>query len=112
MKDRELLELAAKAAGIECEWDDGGSEFRHVVPFRNYINYEPWNPLRDGEDALRLAVMLKFSVTVFEDAIGVGFKYENVGRYLEFDIEGDVFLATCRAITSAAAQLQLEKENK
>ena len=65
--DRELLELAASAAGINLWWDgdlpkelvhhwsgnpeDGGEE-------RGY----PWNPLADDGDALRLAVKLKMNV--------------------------------------------------
>jgi hypothetical protein len=54
VSDRELLELAAKAAGIDAhvtEWsstveDDEG----------DYL--KPWNPLTDDGDALRLAVEL------------------------------------------------------
>jgi hypothetical protein len=51
--DRELLELAAKAAGIEYGW-------QHI-----YDDYEgstsekwDWNPLKDDGDALQLAVKL------------------------------------------------------
>ena len=66
MTDRELLELAAKACGI----DVGGDDFRDEV----LRKYEPslglwvrygstsigywWNPLNDDGDALRLAVSL------------------------------------------------------
>ena len=58
--DRELLELAAKAAGIaldgECPhggfwvWDD------------EHLHHLPWNPLADDGDALRLAVKLDIQV--------------------------------------------------
>ena len=44
MTDRELLELAAKAAEIK-DWVDGWSD-------------KFWNPLTDDGDALRLAVKL------------------------------------------------------
>lgn len=45
MRDRELLELAAKAAGIE-----------EVTP--TMLEYGKWNPLDDDGDALRLAISL------------------------------------------------------
>ena len=57
MTDKELLELAAKAAGIKDEmwlWDW-------------------WNPLTDDGDALRLAVKLKFDFEWVDiDTICVG----------------------------------------
>jgi len=56
--DRELLELAAKAAGIEVVraeikglWIAGGMG-RH------------WNPLTDDGDALRLAVKLNMGISI------------------------------------------------
>ena len=51
--DRELLELAAKAAGIDGRWDKGARAF---VPKIGPIF---WCPLTDDGDALRLAVALK-----------------------------------------------------
>ena len=56
MTDRELLELAAKAAGLSlshCDdsvWDDERAD------------YVGWNPLIDDGDALRLAVKLGMNV--------------------------------------------------
>jgi len=56
MTDRELLELAAKAAGIEIDsWVNDSPVV--VKMFRGHLpNYEEWNPLTDDGDALRLAV--------------------------------------------------------
>ena len=51
MTDRELLELAAKAAGVDIEWQPCG--WAHD----NETGCE-WNPLTDDGDALRLAVKL------------------------------------------------------
>jgi len=52
MNDRELLELAAKAAGVELKYDTfGKGENADRV-------YSYWNPLVDDGDALRLAVKL------------------------------------------------------
>lgn len=50
MTDRELLELAAKAAGIE----DLGAY--------GHMRRRDWNPLTDDGDALRLAVRLHISI--------------------------------------------------
>lgn len=51
--DRELLELAAKAAGIELKWAT-------VVngPQAGAVFCRNWHPLADDGDALRLAVKL------------------------------------------------------
>ena len=51
MSDRELLELAAKAAGYTFE---NGVLKNLVTDFE----YDGWNPLTDDGDALRLAVRL------------------------------------------------------
>lgn len=52
--DRELLELAARAAGYDLEYDVTG------LPFRKDAG--AWNPLTDDGDALRLAVKLNLSI--------------------------------------------------
>lgn len=61
--DRELLELAAKAAGIEITWEHGQDYPERIEKFRGHLeNYEPWDPLTDDGDALRLAVKLNISI--------------------------------------------------
>ena len=60
MSDRELLELAAKAAGIKGELTEYGVWPKGDSPV--------WNPLRYDGDALRLAVKLGMNVLfTFED---------------------------------------------
>ena len=49
MTDKELLKLAAKAAGVEV-----------VTP--TMLEYGKWNPLEDDGDALRLAVTLEMCI--------------------------------------------------
>ena len=86
MTDRELLELAAKAAGCTLGYE---------------IIEDVWNPLTDDGDALRLAV--KLGVDVFGSS-----HY----RMCEWD-EGvatepsnnDPYAATRRAIVRAAAEI-------
>jgi hypothetical protein len=52
MTDRELLELAAKAAGYKLSWPFDNVCVMHGDPSI------PWSPLTDDGDALRLAVKL------------------------------------------------------
>lgn len=61
MTDRELLESAAKAAGLTL--------YEHVPglivtgsPETKDVDYERWNPLDDDGDAMRLAVKLNIGI--------------------------------------------------
>jgi hypothetical protein len=76
--DRELLTLAAKAAGIEITWENSRSYPERIVPFRGLANYEPWNPKDDDGDALRLAATLGFSIHVLGFRISVS-QYRGIG---------------------------------
>jgi hypothetical protein len=60
MTDRELLEFAAKAAGLRLDHLSG-----RVV--RREADGQPvyWNPLTDDGDALRLAVKRRFHINIF-----------------------------------------------
>ncbi|MFA7269958.1 MAG: hypothetical protein WC073_11485 [Sterolibacterium sp.] len=93
--DRELLELAAKAAGIEIRsWRD--------EPFCAYIGpclY--WNPLTDGGDALRLAVKLNLHLGL-ESNVANAWQGGTYGWYSEGH-NTDPYAATRRAIVRAAA---------
>ena len=106
-EDKELLELAAKAAGYKLEWDDKEARIPVVV---GPDVYSYWNPLTDDGDALRLAVKLK---------IDMEFGYRGVdANYYDSEKEGytiktrelfedftDPYAATRRAITKAAAEI-------
>ncbi|HBP5004789.1 TPA: hypothetical protein L5632_002340 [Pseudomonas aeruginosa] len=70
MNDRELLELAARAAGIKARWFRV-NQWRQVGGHKMQTGQEdvfgthhskPWNPLTDDGDALRLAVKLRITV--------------------------------------------------
>ena len=56
MTDREMLELAARAAGIDLEWDGDPDKWQPM--YYEGKTYHEWNPLTDDGDALRLAVKL------------------------------------------------------
>ncbi|QPI08306.1 hypothetical protein IM687_13995 [Stutzerimonas stutzeri] len=67
MDDRELLEMAAKAAAIGGGWGDKIEYHNGAVDLRDVWILEgdgfvPWNPLIDDGDALRLAFALGMSV--------------------------------------------------
>ncbi len=70
MNDRELLELAARAAGIKARWfrvnqwrQVGGNKMKtgQEDVFGTH-HRKPWNPLTDDGDALRLAVLLNLEI--------------------------------------------------
>jgi hypothetical protein len=98
MTDRELLELAAKAAELpECGWM--GPAFMYVKDNQ----FTDWNPLTDDGDALRLAVKLRMNV--FHAGIRV-FALDEEGDIEEAEgHELDPYAATRRAITRTAAEI-------
>jgi hypothetical protein len=68
MTDRELLELAAKAAGAKpYDWENSyDGLFIHsdgeIVPYERGEPGFAWDPLTDDGDALRLAMSLELGV--------------------------------------------------
>ena len=102
MQDRELLELAAKAIGLELKYNYlGGRDARQT-----------WNPLEDDGDALRLAVKLRLCIDNAEDELR---ERIDVSVSNSTDLPGHVFVdewhgkdacaATRRAIVRAAAEI-------
>lgn len=105
MEDRELLELelAAKAADYVIRWYDDtlayGPTFGIEVEPGNPSGFEPWNPLDDDGDALRLAVAMCLPLDITdEDTL--------VAPLGIIEPHGDDPLAaTRRAIVRAAAEI-------
>jgi len=98
MNDRELLELAAKAAGMphsDSQWSEYDAE------------YVPWNPLDDDGDALRLAVKLRINSNFHAASVHCS-KLSSVSSpnvvIREF-YENDPLAATRQAIVRAAAEI-------
>jgi hypothetical protein len=103
MTDRELLELAAKAAGHKLEWDARGAYLRSALVSGSE---RTWNPLTDDGDALRLAVQLRLNIdfTVYDWLVVA--KNEASTAYGESTIDGnDPYAAARRAIVRAAAEI-------
>ena len=112
MTDKELLEYAAKAAGIEVRWHEQWKCFVHVSPF-NTDNPPTlagqrlvWVPLTDDGDALRLAVKLCLCVDCVIGADEVTAFVADGIFHSEIDIcADDRHAATRRAIVRAAAEI-------
>ena len=106
MKDRELLEFAAKAAGCEFSWEQDILTGEKTVPtvFDEEGLGSHWNPLTDDGDALRLAVTLGLVVDCSRPSAGEPFKQHHVGQ-VDFQ---DQQAATRRAIVRAAAAIGKE----
>jgi hypothetical protein len=109
MTDKELLEAAARAAGIDYGW-------QHI-----YDDYEgctadkwDWNPLTDDGDALRLAVKLDIDFYMGADSDGpeawAGYYLPGRDNKLHAcePIRKDPYAATRRAIVRAAAAMVSE----
>lgn len=56
MNDRQLVEFAARAAGLAVTWEPVHNCF--WVAFGQGEEARPWNPLDDDGEAFRLAVLL------------------------------------------------------
>ncbi len=104
MSDRELLEAAAKAVGIELTGADRAA-------WLNQSSYG-WNPLTDDGDALRLAVRLGFTVGPHLGATYAGvapcpddFEDGKFPTRIAQMHNGDPYAATRRAIVRAAAEI-------
>jgi hypothetical protein len=84
MTDKELLELAAKAIGLKLQYNYLGGRDAN----------QPWDPLTDDGDALRLAVKLKLLSPELDPRIAIA----------PLDSEYP-YAATRRAIVRAAAEI-------
>jgi hypothetical protein len=92
VSDKELLEMAAKAAGMSGQY-----------PFEG--DTVTWNPLTDDGDALRLAVKLDMGIEVL---LSVGETRAGDGHCETIVCEqhgSDPCAATRRAIVRAAAEI-------
>lgn len=99
-EDRELLEQAAKAAGIEGHYREYVSDETTLFTF--FVGLKPWNPLTDDGHALRLAVKLNLLIDCcgrcarpLPDSIG----------WQDGNSTDDPCAATRRAIVRAAAEI-------
>jgi hypothetical protein len=106
MTDRELLELAAKAAGIEGHWHECRPTGNIALYCGPRVGW--WNPLTDDAEALRLAVRLRLDILFFDtdepwvEIFGIDANAEEL-------FGDDPYAATRRAIVRAAAEIERAK---
>ncbi|WAE51179.1 hypothetical protein [Stutzerimonas frequens] len=111
MSDRELLELATKAAGVAGYWvekrpEDGHPRYSCGIGKASQLT-SLWNPLADDGQALRLAVDLQMTIEVCANDVAVS------PRLGPLQVVGEVYVnhngsksaATRRAIVRAAAAI-------
>lgn len=101
--DLVLLERAARAIGaVRVEVVDGEGYVN--LHFANGSVVHAWNPLTFNGDALEMAVKLKLSIDIQDDAVCV-----TAGRNQHVVFESgrgaELMPATLRAITRAAAEI-------
>ena len=94
MNDGELVKRAAKAAGINGSLVGSGDVIYELGENAYY-----WNPLNSGDDALRLAIRLDINVHTLGDCVYRG------DTIVAFNPD-DIYAATRRAITEAAAGVE------
>ena len=112
MSDKELLELAAKAAGLTnltyCPAWECMAEF-DIDKQGGYFKWDTyWNPLKDDSDALRLAVKLQLGISippVVDGRIEVVTFYGPIVSIVEHPQNNDRNAATRRAIVRAASSI-------
>lgn len=107
MDDRTMLELAARAAGINFHHiDDAGVWWRNGHMDERV---RKWNPLTDDGDALRLAAKLQMQVTIWNRAADARARGHDL---IVQESAPDGIAATRRAIVRAAAAIgqRMERE--
>ena len=105
MTDSELIGLAAKGARINAKKDLSGvwRDCTRMPPGFCIFDAEPWNPLEDDGDALRLAVKLEMKINVTQGNVQVRFKEDTPMVFVRTGIDKNE--ATRLAITRAAAEI-------
>lgn len=123
--DRELLELAAKAAGIDAAWlclaDEIDEHAGHLAETegmwlkgaRGPSNSAYWNPVADDGDALRLAIVLHIGIRSHgpnhwqlpSRSVAIWSVGDHGGRVEVAHGDGQEAKATRRAIVRAAVSI-------
>jgi hypothetical protein len=109
MELREMLELAALAAGIELAWGGPDNDMA-----RRTDNWDSWNPADDDGDSRRLDVALFMEVDVRKGVTEATARAFNMpGELLDFagvvvcHDESDPLAATRMAVLRCAAEVGL-----
>ena len=109
MTDRELLEAAARAAGLK-EFTCINGRFAIRTRHTGIQDWSSWNPLTDDGNALRLAVKLCLDIITRVSDRETWAQAPMVRTVIE-PWAADPYAATRRAIVRAAAALAPESEH-
>ena len=102
--NRELLELAAKAAGVEQGADRAECGISTTDKTGRHGYLPKWNPLEDDGDALRLAV--KLGITAYQSDHKVEAMHNDRRNFSFVELfRNDPYAATRLAIVRAAAEI-------
>lgn len=114
MDDRQLLEDAARAAGLTIHARNQAERDALIDPATASLwivdGGTAWNPLTDDGDALRLAVKLRLAVNHYGEGTAVLLPHHSPEVFstspaMVEDNPGDPYAATRRAIVRAAAAI-------
>lgn len=103
MTDREMLELAAKAADLHVKVASNSGRGLKV-----HGNCNWWNPLTDDGDAVRLAARLNMDIEINEFFVIVYCPSELDCIRIELEIKEEKMKTARLVITMAAAQIGRE----
>jgi|SRR5471030_281912 len=115
MKDRELIGKCAATCGVDLQWIDvdGGHNddaFDGLVPWFDKAG-EVWNPLRNFELAMRLAVAHGVSIEHHIPDGNPGTVYATLGWALSSQPRTkEPILPTCRAVVECLAYLAYHRK--
>lgn len=111
--DKELLMLAARAAGFDISHPMNIKRQEMSPPVLGVVTYlngvlqsTLWNPFDDDGQALRLAVKFEMSVEHHHYTVSVAAYYDGMpAGFLSVEIDSCRYAATRRAIVRAAAAI-------
>lgn len=99
MNDKELLELAALAAGYNVSFFSARNQRGFTCGFTNAKDGGDWNPIDNDGDALRLAVKLEL------DVMCGSVRTEDFSVQIPIKAGTEMYAATRYAIVRAAAEI-------
>lgn len=112
MSDRELLEMAARAAGYDTSHKVNAQRLLMDPPVMSLwiteegeLKHTAWNPITNDSDAFRLAVILDLDIQWLPKQRFVSAGRLGIGENIAWDDESERSGALRRAITVAAAKI-------
>lgn len=109
LTDRELLERAAKAVGLETKWDQPRGSKTGWLRVRVGDRWPVWTPLDDDGEALRLAGNLHMEFSFRPSYVMVTGEYGPNSE--SYDKQGKMAAARRAIVRTAAQEWEIGKGN-